>query len=100
MEQVEDVQATLEEEESRLKHLKEKVDVRTLELKVCRASSCHRSPRCDSSRCHLLVAGVKLGAGGEGLLCRPDGRGERCPHLWDRVTDRLANGRRNSARHL
>lgn len=53
MEQVKEVKATLAEEDSRLRVLKEKVDVCMFRLKVCRLLR-----QCDSRRHHLLVAGV------------------------------------------
>lgn len=95
MEQVKEVQATLEEEDSRLRLLKEKVDVRMFRLKVCRFFL-----QCDSRQWRLLVAGVSHGTGGEVLLCRSDNRCQRCPRIWGGVTGRLANGRRNGAHHL
>lgn len=67
MEQVKEVKASLAEEDSRLRLLKERVDVRMFRLKVCRFL-----PQFGSRRRHLLVAGVGNGTRHGGLLCWPD----------------------------
>lgn len=74
MEQVKEVKATLDEEDSRLRLLNEKADVRRFRLKVCRLFL-----QCDSRQCDLLVAGVQHGPRGEGLLCWSDSRRQQRP---------------------